>query len=190
TLEDRIREARVDLENRIRDAQVDIAWFLYQAHQQISTPYITTVWDLLHRRQPVLLEAPWEQREACFRYLLPRATRVIAGTVSGKADIVSFYGVDPENIVVIPLPVHPSIVNGRTGIDVRNKYGIMGDYIFYPAHFWRSKNHVNLLLAVDRLRRQNDFHIKLVLTGSDKGNREHVLNVAKELDLLQDVHIL
>src|SRR5205823_6685268 len=89
-----------------------------------------------------------------------------------------------------PLPVRPDIANGRKVIDVSKKYGITGDYILYPAHFWRMKTHVNLLLAVDRLRRRNGFHIKLVLTGSDEGNREHVLNVATELDLLRDVHIL
>jgi glycosyltransferase involved in cell wall biosynthesis len=115
---------------------------------------------------------------------------VITGTVSGKTDIVSFYGVDPENVVIVPLPVHPNIANGRKDIDVRKKYGLIGDYVFYPAQFWRMKNHVNLLLAIDRLRRRNDFHIKLVLAGSDHGNREHVLNVATELDLLKELHIL
>jgi len=173
-----------------------VVWFLYPGHQQVSAPFITTVWDLQHRLQPVFPEVSvtgwtWDQREASYRSLLPRATRVITGTCSGKNDIVSFFGVNPENVVVVPLPVNPKIFDGsRKDSDVRKKYGIMGDYIFYPANFWPHKNHVNLLLAIDRLRRRNNFHIELVLSGSDKGNRAHVLNVAKELGLLQDVHIL
>ena len=41
--------------------------------------------------------------------------------------------------------------------DVRKKYGIEGDYLFYPAQFWAHKNHVNLLYALRRLRDQKGF---------------------------------
>lgn len=177
------------LEECIREAKVDIVWFLSHAHEQIDAPYITTVWDLLQRRYPVFMEDSWERRDAAFRYIVPRATRVISGTQSGKADIVAMYGVDPDNVVVIPLSVHPSIA-GAPRVDVRKKYGIVGDYIFYPSHFWRVKNHINLLLALDRVRRNGLPQMKLVLAGSDKGNREYVASFAKQLGFLQDVHIL
>ncbi|MBK8586427.1 MAG: glycosyltransferase [Bacteroidetes bacterium] len=57
---------------------------------------------------------------------------------------------------------------------------------FYPAQFWAHKNHYNLLLAFKKL--QNDFpDLKLVLTGSDKGNKEYIKEVVSKLDLKNHV---
>ena len=61
-----------------------------------------------------------------------------------------------------------------------------GKYFFYPAQFWAHKNHYNLLLAFKKL--QTDFpDLKLVLTGSDKGNKEYIREVVSKLNLTNNV---
>jgi glycosyltransferase involved in cell wall biosynthesis len=185
------------MERFIRESDIDVMWFLSQTNATTSVPYITTVWDLQHRRQPYFPEVSttvwtWEERERAFGTILPRASRIITGTETGKLEILAFYGVSPENVVVVPMPV--AIAEHRTDgvghIEVREKYGLRRDFIFYPAQFWPHKNHVNLLLALDFLKERCGLELDLVLTGSDKGNLDHVAKTVAALGLNSQVHIL
>jgi len=184
-------------EDFIRTANIDVVWFLSSKDAfPASVPFIATVWDLQHRLQPFFPEvgAPmdWAQRERHFGSCLPRASRIVVGTQTGKEEVVAFYGVAPENVVVAPLPVADpeSTPADEAPVDVRVKYGIEKDFLFYPAQFWPHKNHVNLLLALDHLNRNEGVALDLVLTGSDKGNLAYVTKVIAELGLASRVHIL
>jgi glycosyltransferase involved in cell wall biosynthesis len=185
------------IEQFIRDFDIDFAWFLCPSSAPVSVPYITTVFDLQHRRQPFFPEvsttgSSWEARERAFGSTLPRASRVITGTQAGKDEIVAFYGVSSENVMIVPIPAAeaelPSDDDSR--IDVRAKYGLNRAFLFYPAQFWPHKNHVNLLLALDLLKRDAGVELDLVLTGSDKGNLNHVSQSVAALGLTSQVHIL
>src|ERR1700730_17828864 len=77
------------IERFIRESDIDVMWFLSQTNAPVSVPYITTVWDLQHRRQPFFPEVSttgwtWEARELAYRSSLPRAARIITGTEAGK----------------------------------------------------------------------------------------------------------
>jgi hypothetical protein len=74
-----------------------------------------TVWDLEHRKQPYFPEVSvtgwtWEEREQIYRAVLPRASFIITGTQVGRDEIVHYYGVNPNNVRVVPFPV---ACNGR-----------------------------------------------------------------------------
>jgi glycosyltransferase involved in cell wall biosynthesis len=73
---------------------------------------------------------------------------------------------------------------------VRQKYGISGDYLFYPAQFWAHKNHVNLLMALELLKSRFDRPLALVLVGADHGNLSHVKAAAQRLGVADRVHFL
>jgi glycosyltransferase involved in cell wall biosynthesis len=184
-------------EHCVRNFEIDIAWFLAPRTKPISAPYIATVWDLEHRRQPYFPEVSttgwrWEDREQNYRRLLPRAARVITGTSAGKKEIVAFYGVDPDNVHVVPFPAGDGFfdVSPDMLIDVRQKYQLSKAFILYPAQFWPHKNHVNLLLALRLLNSDADNPLQLVLTGSDKGNLDHIKKTALQLGVSQEVRIL
>jgi glycosyltransferase involved in cell wall biosynthesis len=185
------------IERFIQESDIDLMWFLSQSNAPVSVPYITTVWDLQHRRQPYFPEVSttgwtWEDRERAFATNLPRASRIITGTQTGKSEIVAFYRVSPENVIVIPMPV--AVAEHRTDggghINVREKYGLKRDFIFYPAQFWPHKNHVNLLLALDFLKGCSGVELDLVLTGSDKGNLNHVSHTVAALGLTSQALVL
>ncbi len=183
-------------EQHIRIAGIDIAWFMWPVAQPVSIPYFATVWDLEHRKQPYFPEVSttgwtWDAREQNFRTLLPRAARVLTGTETGKREVIAFYGVNPVNVRVIPHPAADAYrqrTNESCG--VRQKYGLANPFIFYPAQFWPHKNHVNLLLALQRVNEGAAQPLDLVLSGSDKGNLSHVRHMIGELDLAERVHIL
>ncbi|MBO0733903.1 MAG: glycosyltransferase family 4 protein, partial [Methylocapsa sp.] len=143
-----------------------------------------------HRKQPYFPEVSssgwtWTDRESLFTASLPRASVILTGTETGKQEIVHYYRVNPENVGVIPLPVPASaLMRPSCGpAEIKSKYGIDCDFLFYPAQFWPHKNHINLLRALKILTDQNRLDIMLVLTGSDKGNLAHVLNEIDRLGL-------
>jgi glycosyltransferase involved in cell wall biosynthesis len=116
------------------------------------------------------------------------------GSEEAKQQVCHFYGVLPENVWVLPFPTPQKAIDIAEGkihapakTDVRGKYGIKNDFLFYPAQFWPHKNHVNLLHAI-KLLQQRGCAISLVLTGSDHGNLAHVKKTVQELGLSDLVH--
>jgi Glycosyl transferases group 1 len=97
--------------------------------------------------------------------------------------------VNPALVRVVPLPTLPvtPLPPSHAAAAVAKNHGIIDDFLFYPAQFWPHKNHINLLFGLDELRRKHDLHPKLVLTGSDRGNRTHVHNLVSELHLTEQV---
>jgi glycosyltransferase involved in cell wall biosynthesis len=172
---------RPAVDNLLRQHGIDVVW--YPSAWAILTfeiPFFTVVWDLQHRLQPFFPEVSaggeWERRERHFSTLLQRAAMVIAGTEVGRDEIERFYGVARANIRIMPHPT-PTFAAAAPPPEASG-----GDYIFYPAQFWAHKNHVNLLEAL-RLLRDRGESLRLVLTGSDKGNLGFVRETIARLGL-------
>ena len=185
---------QLPLKAAIKAAKPDIFWFMHAPGFPLDVPYIATVWDLEHRKQPYLPEASytgftWTAREQAYRAVLPRASFVITGTEAGKQEIVRFYGVDEPRVRVIPLPAPPAQSEKVSSRDttVLQKFGIKGDFILYPAQFFPHKNHYNLVRALDVLRKVHGIRINLVLTGTDRGNRRYVHEVIDEFGLSEQI---
>ena len=180
-----------NLETRIRRGNLDILWFTYPGGEPVSIPYIATVWDLEHRKQPYFPEVSttgwlWQDRDAHYNRLLPRAAIVVTGTQAGKDEIVRYYSVNAPNVVVIPFPApggSPAKESASVESDVKYKFGIESDFLFYPAQFWPHKNHINLLYAFKILREERHLDLTLLLTGSDQGNFKYVAQTAASLGL-------
>ena len=190
------------LDSFVREQQIDVVWFLREPISmsegggRVSVPFITTVWDLAHRSRPYFPEVSstgwdWEAREQTYRSVLPRASFILTGTNAGKGEIVHYYGVNPENVIVVPFPApaFPSEDDRHGILDIREKYEIRGDFLIYPAQFWPHKNHVNILIALALLKHRGTV-IEMVFTGSDKGNAGHVFRKINELGLHDQVHVL
>lgn len=154
--------------------------------------YIFTVWDLCHRD---FMEFPevrenriFESREAVYQHALTKAVVVIVDSELGKENLTRRYGVDPERVDILPFfPAPETRLDDdayQAGfVDIKQKYQINGDYIYYPAQFWAHKNHVYILKAMALLKETHDTELYAVFSGSDKGNLDHVLAVAESLEI-------
>ncbi|MUG99026.1 glycosyltransferase [Scytonema sp. UIC 10036] len=175
---------------------IDITLSLSPSCPTMELPYITIVWDLQHQIQPyfpeVSLAGEWEEREKKYTTMLKRASYILTGTQTGKAEIEKFYQVPAARIKVLPLPTPLFTLNSLPSNDeeILKKYNIPDNYLFYPAQFWPHKNHVNLLLAVKLLRDKYNLNFPVVFVGSDKGNQPYIKQKVIELDLSQQVHFL
>ena len=165
----------------VREA-VSLAYFLSPnalALDLVDTPTINTVWDLGHRDVPEFIEITgdrhFEEREMFYRQALPKSFRVIVDTERTSERIQSIYGVLKERVIIGGLgAVQPSVPEVRSRQTSR--------FFLYPSQFWPHKRHVLLLRAFRIVCNQN-LDCKLILTGGDKGNLKHVMNVSKSLGI-------
>jgi len=173
-------------EKKLKDNNVDLVYFLSPSGLSldlIEHNYIITVWDLCHRD---FLEFPevnyyreFELREQLYLKALKKAVAVLVDSEPGKENIVRRYGIDDSRIFVAPFT--PSInIYLDNNLDVKTKYKINGEYIYYPAQFWSHKNHVYIIDALSILMSQG-FTLTAVFSGSDKGNLKYVMNYAKKM---------
>ena len=164
---------------------IDLVFFLGVPAEITHIPFLLTIWDLQHRTHPwfpeISNQKAWLGRDAYYSKYLPRAAAVITGTERGKEEIVKFYGVDEQNIYIIPHVISESESNVFSS---RN-----GPYI-YPAQFWAHKNHYTIIRAIQTLRDVNQIKISVDFIGSDKGNLNYIRNVVKECELESQIRIL
>jgi glycosyltransferase involved in cell wall biosynthesis len=183
------------LDDQLQAAGVEFVWQLSAPGRVLELPYMVVVWDLQHRLQPWFPEISgngnWQHRDTIYTAVLGRAAAVIVGTQVGKQEVEHFFRVDPSRILILP---HPTPRFGEAEVagirPVREKYGITGDYLFYPAQFWAHKNHVNLLLALKLLQDRFDRPLSVAFVGADHGNLTHVKAAAGRLGLTDRVHFL
>jgi glycosyltransferase involved in cell wall biosynthesis len=179
---------------------LDMLWFNMVEPFDAGLPYMLTIFDLQHRLQPwfpeVSANGQWSERETTWSQAALRASIILVGSDEAKKDLSFFYGIPPKRIHVVPFPTpQPAIDaaasgNADNGTSVRKKYGIDGDYLFYPAQFWPHKNHFNLLQALRRLRAEKGMALSLVLTGSDHGNLNYIHDLVSSHHLEDCVHFL
>lgn len=182
----------------VQQHKLDLLWFNHFEPVHIGVPYVLNIFDLQHRLQPWFPEVSdkgqWEHRETIWGDAVRRAAIVTVGSHEAREQLCHFYGVPKTNVKVLPFPTPQKAIDlagGKIAMpalqDVRAKYGIRNDFLYYPAQFWPHKNHVNLVHAIKVLK-DRGRDISLVLTGADHGNQPHVQQVAQELGVADRVH--
>ncbi len=188
---------RLDYFNRLlKKHKIDLMYFLGPSAlaSRIEVPFLFTVWDLQHRIQPefpeVRLGGVWERREKLYKHALKRAFAVVADSETGKRDVEYYYRVNPAKVISAPF-IHnlQEEPDKPTTSNIKEKYSIDMEFIFYPAQFWPHKNHVTVLKAIKSLKARG-VNIALITSGSDKGNLPLVLEKAKLLGVSDHFHYL
>jgi glycosyltransferase involved in cell wall biosynthesis len=181
------------LQALVAQHQIDFVWFTTPYYEPVEVPFATTVWDLGHRQLPWFPElslSGWtfDQREQYYRHVLPRASLIVTGNASGARAVSEFYQVSPESICQIPLPVDaPGLQALAAEGSAIGPLGLKpAQYLFYPAQFWPHKNHITLVDALALLR-ASGRDLRLVFSGSDKGNQAHVQDYVTQRGLTDQV---
>lgn len=163
-------------ERHLRAHGVEFLWFVGRMFETPDVPFMSIVCDLQHRTHPGFPEVSenwlWDHREMLYGRHLKRASRIMAGTQAGRAELERYYGIDPARVVLNPHPTPGFAL--RAAQAPQPARPMAAPFFFYPAQFWAHKNHVGLLLAWRKLIEDTGQAPKLVLVGSDKGNRAHV----------------
>lgn len=190
-------------EKYFSDFKIDLIYFLSPSQHVTyltDTNYIITVWDLCHRDNPefpeVRCNCVFESREEFYQRVLPKAVAIISDSRLGKRNIVQRYGIDKEKIHVISFsPALATTLDSNLlesyYFDVKKKYSIEWDYIFYPAQLWPHKNHVYIIESLYLLEKELGKKIGAVFSGNDVGgNLNYLKQACQKLGLEERVRFV
>jgi glycosyltransferase involved in cell wall biosynthesis len=178
------------IEEEFKSLKIDLVYFIGSPHYQkefSQIPYISTIWDLGHRDFPSLPELSkdreFEIREEALGIAFRKSIAILVESTQLKIKLRELYGIDPERIFVNKFAPYGPLI-------FREFQYTLQDFIYYPAQFWPHKNHLILLKAMSNLQRKGLVPRKLVLTGLDKRNLDHVMDQAKALEVSDSIIFL
>ncbi len=183
------------IENHFQKDKIDLVYFLSPSliSQGLNNiPYIFTLWDLGHLD---LIEFPevsynrqFELRELIYTKSLKKAFKVVVDLDYGKRKVIEKYNLDYKRVEVLKFLPNIKLQSNNYKLDIKEKYSLKNDYIFYPAQFWPHKNHIYILKAIKLLREEKKIDIEVIFSGSDKGNLNYILNKAKQFEIDDLIH--
>jgi glycosyltransferase involved in cell wall biosynthesis len=148
---------------------------------------VSLVVDTLHRDLPGALdEGSWERRERMLTTCLPKSRAVVVISEFVRGRVAACYGVPVDRLFVCP-PVMPQAVGEIRGTSFAEAPPPPGSFLYYPANFWRHKNH-RFLLEV-RQATTGAFPL-LVCAGEPAAEREAVKAQWAQAGLAEDIRVL
>lgn len=161
------------------------------ASYQANKPSLSTIHDLMHRYERHFDEyqhGQYQWRERHYKNICKYSKGILVDSKTGKQHVIESYNINPEKVHILPFVPPYYLLNSRK-TDVRKKYNLKRDFIFYPAQFWVHKNHITLLESL-KILKDKGIDIDLVLVGGKKNNYKAVITKISKLKLENNVHIL
>lgn len=186
----------------LKSNKIDLIIFTGQSIWALKTEihnYAILAWDFDHRYHPEFPEVSkngtFEHREKFYNRVLPKAVAVLVDSEISKRDALRYYCLEDNRVHILKyLPADfvnfNELLFKDQPINVKKKFNILNDYVFYPAQFWAHKNHVYILDALLLLKKNNNIIIDAVFVGSDAGNKSTVISYAQKLDIMNQIHFL
>lgn len=181
----------------IRD-KIDIIYFTspsWIAKYINRISFVFTLWDLCHKDEIDFPEVrlDFESRETLYKRILPKATAILVDSVRNKSNVEKYYSIDSNRVYVYPFSPSISIeINPTTCTfeDLKQKYGIEYNYIYYPAQFWAHKNHIYILKGLKILEDKYNIKIGAVFSGGDKGNLSYLKRFSIQLNIQDRIYFV
>ena len=172
--------------------KIDLVFFLdpsplIRSFENIKNIY--TIFDIEHRELknlPEFYEKNNHSRDYDYNLAGKKSNKIIVGTKNLKKKISEIYKIESSKILDLKFPPPiTEIKNINISKIEKNIYqAVKGiDYLFYPAQFWKHKNHVYIVEAVYELQKVNKLDFKIIFTGYDKGNLKNIKNLIHEKNL-------
>jgi len=124
----------------VRDLGADMIYFPFQDFAHIGVPSVYNPHDLQHHHYPEFFSpADRRRREHYFEAGCTGSVAVDVPSRSTKEDVVSAYGVAPEDVYVIPRapPVQAyEPVDDEAVARTRRRHDLPERFAFYPAQTW------------------------------------------------------
>ena len=172
---------------------VDIVYFTSPDANAIyleNLNFIFPVWDLAHIEKPYFPELlgthAYDTREFLYRKVLLKAYAITVGHQYAKEQVSKYYQVPENKIFLIPFKASKYLRNySDKGLELKRK---KERYLYYPAQYNAHKNHIVILKALKEIIKTDKFkNMKVVFSGSDKGNKKYLLNYVKKNNIEKNV---
>lgn len=160
--------------------------------RDISIPTITPIHDLMHIYEkgkgfPEIEDGDcYINRQWLYSDIYSYSAGILTDSELGRKQVLDQYGRTKEDRVYslpfsVPFYLNESYGNGKSHVS--------GKYMFYPAQFWKHKNHEILVRAIVKLKKKG-IHVKFVFVGSDKGNLDNIKALISDEGVEDNIEIL
>jgi glycosyltransferase involved in cell wall biosynthesis len=162
----------------------------------IPVTSVCAIHDLMHRYEPEFEEsaspAEFSYREFNYGNLARWCAGVLVDSSTGADHVAESYNTDRSRIYTLPFIPPDYIYRPVTDGDrrsVRERYLIPEKFFFYPAQFWKHKNHELLLRGLQRNLAEHP-DMRLVFCGGKKNNYDIIAGLVRDAGLLDRVQII
>lgn len=160
-------------------------WYYYALN--FKTPLIASVHDVMHYYEPKNSDdLIYNHPDEYYWSVLRHSAGIFVDSELGKKQFAELYG-KAALPKIYPLPFRaPNYLyqEEEQPVPLKNK-----KYIFYPSQMPAHKNHINLILAVDYLRKKGVI-VNLVFSGMKNGLYEYIVHLIEALSLESQIDIL
>tara|TARA_B100000212_G_scaffold285284_1_gene225748 strand:- start:824 stop:1990 length:1167 start_codon:yes stop_codon:yes gene_type:complete len=135
-----------------------------------------------------------KKRNKKFRKIIDSTSKIVLSSEDSKRDLIKFYDINNKKIYVL---------NFRTNlnkdwllenpIEISNKYNLPDKFFLVSNQFWKHKNHLLVLDALNYLNIKKNININIIMTGrlnKEKEFSKKIIDKIKEYKLKNQLFIL
>jgi glycosyltransferase involved in cell wall biosynthesis len=193
---DRWKERAIQLEHQgqvlLHLDQIDLYFCPFSAlyPRPLPLPTVVTLVDIQEVFYPEFFtDDDRYNRERHFPTSTRMADRTITISEFSKQTLVQHHKLAPERVVVSYLSADERF-SRAVAIARPPSLPLPDSFVFYPANFWKHKNHDCLLRALQFLRTRRSLTIHAVCTGFEQPNGYPLADKASEYGVRDQVHLL
>ena len=150
----------------------------------LPVPTLGTIHDLMHRYENQFPESgskkEYRVREKHYARMCSKAEGILVDSKLGKQQLVESYNVPNSTVHVLPF-IAPKYIYETTK-SIQLNFNLPPKYLFYPAQFWKHKNHKALVRALSLLIAKLP-DLKMVFVGSPNNGYDSLIKLIKKLGL-------
>ncbi|GLR92705.1 MULTISPECIES: glycosyltransferase family 4 protein [Bradyrhizobium] len=169
----------------VREQNADLLFcpFTAPTYFELGVPTVSVIYDLQYKTYPEFFpEADVAQRDRTFVDAARCSTALVAISEYSRQAAIEHGRLDPAHIKTVHLHISQhSLRNAARDESILDRLQLVaGQYLIYPANFWKHKNHDMLMTAFGIARSSRlDHNVRLVCTGAP-GARQRWLKQAAE----------
>lgn len=157
-----------------------------------AVPIVAVIYDLQHLRYPEFFDPEQRYfRQQHFERICQHAARVACISEYVRGTVLTHASLPPERVTTIPLPLLHAmrpLPSSDAGDLLARLHLQRGQFLLYPANFWRHKNHHRLLVAFHQFRQTHaDSPLVLVCTGAPGADMQRVQREAEAIGIAGSV---
>lgn len=157
---------------------------------QAAVPALGVVHDLMHRYERQFPEVSAHGRYRSREYQLGHICRcskaVLVDSRVGSQHVHAAYGVPLDRIHVLPYTASKCFYEAQPATGFDGRYDLPEMFLFYPAQFWKHKNHLRLISAIAKIAQRHP-DIALVMVGSKKNGYQDAVHHVQALSVERNV---
>lgn len=159
----------------------------------LPVPSLSVIHDLMHRYEKRFPEVSsgltFQQREKHYKYVCQYSEGILVDSEVGKKHVMESYRITDERLYILPYVAPSYIETEEMTLSDISHYNLPRKFLFYPAQFWKHKNHEQLVRSIECVRHRIP-DIKMVFAGSPKNAYKEIEKLVFNLGLSDHVTFL